>query len=114
MRAFFFVLILAVVALIVLVQTGLVGVSQTQSARLPSVVAQDGKIVAKGGTAPAFDIQTGSVGVGSRDAAVPLPRVTVGTQSGTVKVPAIEIRNAHSKPAAPPLPPAPAPVINAQ
>ena len=110
MRAFFFVLILAVVALIVLVQTGLVGVSQTRPAQLPSVSAQDGKIVARGGTAPAFDVQTGSVGVGSRDAAVPLPKVTIGTQPGSVKLPAIEVRNAHSQPAAP----APLPVTNAQ
>ena len=112
MRAFFFVLIVAVVALIVLIQTGLVGVSQTQPARLPSVAAQDGKIVARGGTAPAFDVQTGSVGVGSRDAAVPLPKVTVGTQPGSVRVPAIEVRGANSQPAPPP--PTPAPVTNAQ
>ena len=108
MRAFFFILILAVVALIVLIQTGLVGVSQTQSAQLPSVSAQGGKIVAKGGEAPAFDVQTGSIGIGSRDAAVPLPKVTIGTQPGAVKVPAIEVRNAHTPP------PAPAPVTNAQ
>ena len=110
MRAVFFILILAVVALIGLVQTGLVGVTQTRNAALPSVSAQGGKIVAKGGATPAFDVQTGSVGVGSRDAAVPLPKVTIGTQPGAVKVPSIEVRNAHSQPATPP----PAPMANAQ
>ena len=48
--------------------------------------------------------------MGSRDAAVPLPKVTIGTQPGAVKVPSIEVRNAHSQPATPP----PAPVANAQ
>ena len=110
MRAVFFILILAVVALIVLVQTGLIGVTQTRNAALPSVSAEGGKIVAKAGETPAFDVQTGSVGIGSRDAAVPLPKVTIGTQPGAIKVPAIEVRNAHSQPAAP----APAPVTNAQ
>lgn len=110
MRALFFVLILAVVALIILVQTGLVGVSQTQPATMPSVSAQGGKIVAKGGTAPAFDVETGSVGVGTRPTAVPVPKLTVSTQPGTVNIPAINVRNAHSQPGAP----APAPVANNQ
>jgi hypothetical protein len=34
-------------------------------------------VVAKGGQAPAFDVQTGSVVVGSRDATVKVPQLQV-------------------------------------
>ena len=47
MRTIFFILILAVVAGIVGVSTGLINVSQTREARAPGVTAEGGKIEAR-------------------------------------------------------------------
>ena len=91
MRAILLVLILAVVAIIVLVATGLVDISQVRGAKAPDVSASSNGITASGGQAPAFDIETGSVSVGARDA--------------TVKVPALQVNPAgKDAPAAQPAP----------
>ena len=47
---------------------------------------------ATGGQAPEFDVQTGSVGVGSREANVALPTLKVEQQSRNVSVPVLEVR----------------------
>jgi len=77
MRAILLVLILAVVAIIVLVATGLVDISQVRGAKAPNVSASSNGITASGGQAPAFDIETGSVSVGARDATVKVPALKV-------------------------------------
>jgi hypothetical protein len=77
MRAILLVLILAVVAIIALVATGLVDIRQIRGAKAPDVSATSNGVTAKGGQAPAFDIETGSVSVGTRDAKVKVPAVTV-------------------------------------
>src|SRR6187402_2242991 len=70
MRAVLLILIVGVVALIILVATGLVDISQTRGARAPQIEAENGAIRAQGGQTPAFEVQTGSVEVGTRDANV--------------------------------------------
>jgi hypothetical protein len=85
MRAIFLILIVGVVALIGAISLGLIDISQVRGAKAPTLEANDGKIVAKGGQAPAFEVETGSVGVGSRDQNVTAPTVTV-------KVPTVEVR----------------------
>ena len=95
MRAILLVLILAVVAIIVLVATGLVDINQVRGAKAPDVAASREGITASGGQAPAFDIETGSVSVGSRDA--------------TVKVPALKVNQAGNDAAAAPVQNQPAP-----
>ena len=92
MRAFFFILILAVVALIVGVSTGLINISQTREAKAPGVTAQGGKIEAHGGQTPAFDVQTGTIGVGSKTVDAPLPTLKVERGNKQVTVPALEVR----------------------
>ncbi|MEO5612534.1 MAG: hypothetical protein ABIT68_07230 [Sphingomicrobium sp.] len=77
MRAILLVLILAVVAIIALVATGLVDVRQIRGARAPDLSATRNGVTAKGGQAPAFDIETGSVSVGTRDAKVKVPALRV-------------------------------------
>ena len=77
MRAILLVLILAVVAIIALVATGLVDINQVRGAKAPNVAASGDGITASGGQAPAFDIETGSVSVGSRDATVKVPALKV-------------------------------------
>ena len=77
MRAILLVLILAVVAIIALVATGLVDVRQIRGARAPDLSATRNGVTAKGGQAPAFDIETGSVSLGTRDAKVKVPALRV-------------------------------------
>jgi hypothetical protein len=79
MRAVILILIVAVVALIVLVATGLLNINQTRPAAVPQVQATGNGLVAKGGQAPAFDVQTGTVSVGasSQNVAIPVPTLKV-------------------------------------
>ena len=77
MRAILLVLILAVVAIIALVATGLIDIRQVRGAKAPDVSATSNGVTAKGGQTPAFDIETGSVSVGTRDANVKVPAVIV-------------------------------------
>jgi uncharacterized membrane protein len=92
MRAVMLILIVAVVALIGAFATGYINVNQTRDAKAPSVEASDGAIRATGGQSPAFEVQTGSVGVGTREANVSLPKVQVKRDQQSVKVPVVEVR----------------------
>jgi len=93
-RAILLLLILVVVALIAAIATGLVDVSQTRKAEAPRIEAGDGAIRAEGGQAPRFEVETGTLGVGTRDANVAVPRVEVKRDSAQVKVPSVEVRRA--------------------
>ena len=73
MRALLFILIIAVVAVLVAVGTGFLNISQIRGARAPEVSATRNGVTAKGGQAPAFDVQTGSVKVGTKEATVKVP-----------------------------------------
>lgn len=100
MRAIIFILILAVVAIIAALGTGLVDLDVTRGARAPNVEATGNGVVARGGQTPAFDVETGSVQVGTTQANVTLPRIEiqpVGNDSG------------QAPPAAQPAQPAPPP-----
>ena len=77
MRAVILVLILAVVAVIALIATGLVDPRLVRGAQAPDVDVSRNGVTASGGQAPAFDIETGSVAVGTRDAQVKVPAVRV-------------------------------------
>jgi len=77
MRAVILILILVVLVLLVGVATGYIDINQIRGARAPEVSATGNGIQAKGGQAPAFDVETGSVQVGTRNATVTLPDVKV-------------------------------------
>ncbi|HEU4499763.1 MAG TPA: hypothetical protein VFR60_10530 [Sphingomicrobium sp.] len=94
MRAVLLVLILGIVALIALFASGLINVSQTREARAPQVEAVDGSIRAQGGQSPAFEVQTGSVEVGTRETNVAVPKVEVKRDQAQMKVPSVEVRPA--------------------
>ena len=90
MRTIILILILAVVALIAAIQTGFLNIDQTRGAAAPDISADSSGVTAAGGQAPAFDIQTGSVGVGTQPAnfTVPVPQVQInppaeGNQAAT-------------------------------
>ena len=77
MRAVILVLILIVVAAIVLIASGLVDINQVRGARAPNIDASSNGVTASGGQAPAFDVETGTVSVGTRDANVKVPSLRV-------------------------------------
>ena len=77
MRAVILVLIIAVVAIVAAIATGFLNINQIRGAKAPEVTATRNGVTAKGGQAPAFDVETGSVKVGSKDATVKVPTVEV-------------------------------------
>lgn len=85
MRGFLLILIVIVVALIAAVASGFLNINQIRGAEAPVVSATHNGVVAKGGQAPAFDVQTGSVEIGTRNATVKLPEVQVKPPSNEVQ-----------------------------
>ena len=77
MRALLIILIIAVVAVLVAVGTGFLDINQTRDAKAPELSATRNGVTAKGGQAPAFDVQTGSVKVGTKETKVKVPALVV-------------------------------------
>jgi hypothetical protein len=77
MRAVLFVVIIAVLALLAAIASGFLHVNQTRSAKAPDVSATRNGVTAKGGQPPAFQVETGSVQVGSRNQTVKVPELRV-------------------------------------
>lgn len=94
MRAILLVLILGVVALIAAIATGFLSVGQTRDARAPTIQSTDGSLQAQGGQAPSFEVQTGSVEVGTREANVAVPRVEIKRDKAQVDVPTVKVKPA--------------------
>ena len=116
MRPIFLILIVAVAVLILAVMTGMINLRQTEPAVAPGIETSDGRIVARRGQAPAFDIETGSIGVVTGNASVAVPKVEIQPSNTRIAVPSIEVRRpgaAPTPPTAPPAPPAPAAPGNA-
>lgn len=83
MRVILFILILAVAALLIALATGFLSLHLTRAAKAPDISASG----AKGGQPPTFDIETGSVAVGTKRKNIAMPVVKVvppGQQSNTV------------------------------
>jgi uncharacterized protein involved in outer membrane biogenesis len=77
MRAILFILIIAVLAIIVALATGFLDVNQIRGVQAPQVSATGNGITAKGGQAPAFDVETGSVSIGTKNATVKVPALII-------------------------------------
>lgn len=77
MRAILFVIILAIVAIIGAIATGFLNINQTREAQAPQISATHNGVVSKGGQAPAFEVETGSVKIGSKDSTVKVPAVEI-------------------------------------
>ncbi|HEX6660826.1 MAG TPA: hypothetical protein VF067_03025 [Sphingomicrobium sp.] len=77
MRAILLILILIVLALLAGVATGFLDINQIRGAQAPEVRATTNGIVAKGGQTPKFDVETGSVEIGTRNATVKVPDMRV-------------------------------------
>ncbi len=78
MRTAILILVIIILAIIAAIATGFLDINQIRGAQAPQVSATHNGVVARGGQTPAFDVQTGSV--------------TVGSKETTVKVPALEVQ----------------------
>lgn len=70
MRGLLLILVIVVIAAIAAIKLGYIDVSQTKLGALPSVAVS-------GGSAPAFDVKTANVSVGSENKTVAVPTVKV-------------------------------------
>ena len=77
MRAVLIIVIIAVVAVLGAIATGFLNINQIRGAEAPRVGASNNGVTAQGGQAPAFEVETGSIKVGSKDANVKLPTIQV-------------------------------------
>ena len=77
MRTLIIILIIAVLAMLVAIGTGFLNINQIREAKAPQVSATRNGVTAKGGQAPAFDVETGSVKVGTKETNVKVPALIV-------------------------------------
>lgn len=77
MRPAIFILIVAVIVLLIGIGSGFVDINQIRGAQAPEITATHNGVVAQGGQTPAFEVETGSVKVGSKQATVKVPSVAV-------------------------------------
>jgi hypothetical protein len=77
MRALLLILIIVVVAILIALASGFLNINQTRQAKAPEVSTTRNGVTAKGGQAPAFDVETGSVKVGTKQTTVKVPALVV-------------------------------------
>jgi hypothetical protein len=77
MRALILILIVVIVGVLIALGTGFLKLNQTRGAKAPEVSATRNGVTAKGGQAPAFDVETGSVKVGTKPTTVRVPALVV-------------------------------------
>ena len=77
MRAVILVLVILILAVIGAIASGFLDINQIRGAQAPEITATRNGITAKGGQAPAFDVETGSVKVGTANATVKVPKLEV-------------------------------------
>ena len=97
MRAVLLILILAVVAVIAAVATGMIDISQTREARAPEISATTNGITASGGQSPAFQVETGSVQVGTGETNVTTPTVRIEGKQTQVQTPTVTVQRAGNQ-----------------
>lgn len=77
MRVLVFILIVAILVVIAGIATGFLNISQIRTGKVPQVSATRNGVTAKGGQPPAFDVETGSVKVGTQQKTVTVPSLQV-------------------------------------
>ena len=77
MRAIILILVVLVLAIIAGIGTGFIDINQIRGAQAPEISATSNGVVAKGGQTPSFDVQTGSVKVGTTNETVKVPKLEV-------------------------------------
>jgi len=87
-RAGIIIAIIAVLAIIAAFAFGLIDIDQTKETKVPEVSVQ-------GGQAPAFDVDTAKVDVGTKSEDITVPKVEVGTTKEEIKVPTVSVDKAN-------------------
>jgi hypothetical protein len=82
MRTVILILILLILIVIAGIASGFIDINQIRGASAPKLSTTGNGVVAKGGQAPAFDVETGSVKLGTKDATVKVPAVVVEKPGG--------------------------------
>jgi hypothetical protein len=77
MRAVILILVILILAVIGAIASGFLDINQIRGAQAPEITATRNGITAKGGQAPAFDVETGTVKVGTANATVKVPKLEV-------------------------------------
>jgi hypothetical protein len=77
LRSLVFLLIVVVVALMIAIASGFLNINQIRGAQAPQLSATRNGVSAKGGQAPAFDVETGSLKVGAKQQTVRVPALVV-------------------------------------
>ena len=77
MRALLFLLIIIVVVVIAAIGSGFLDITRIHGGSTPQVSASGNGISSKSGEAPAFDVETGSVKLGSKETSVKVPTLVV-------------------------------------
>jgi hypothetical protein len=80
--------VVAVLAIIAAFAFGLIDIDQTKETKLPEVAVE-------GGQAPAFDVKTADVDVGTTSTSVEVPKVEVGTTEEKVELPTLDVKKAE-------------------
>jgi hypothetical protein len=87
MRAVIFIIIIAVLVVLAGLGTGYIDINQIRGAQAPQIAATHNGVTAKGGQAPAFEVETGSVKVGTQQKTVNMPTLEVQKPAGNEAVP---------------------------
>lgn len=77
MRALILILIVVIVGVIAAIATGFLNINQVRGIQAPQVSATGNGVTAQGGQAPAFEVETGSVRIGTANATVQVPALEV-------------------------------------
>jgi len=77
MRAVIFVVILAILVVIAGIATGFLNINQIRGAKAPQIATTGNGVTAKGGQTPAFEVETGSVKIGTQQKSVNVPKLEV-------------------------------------
>ena len=88
MRAIIMILILGVLLILAGIGTGYIDIDQIRGAKAPDISTTGNGVVAKGGQTPAFDVETGSVTVGTKETTVKVPEVRVDQPADNQAAPA--------------------------
>ena len=79
---------IVILAVIAVFAFGLVDINQTKETKLPEVAVE-------GGQAPAFDVDTAKVNVGTQKTDINVPKVEVGTTKESIDVPTVDVQKAN-------------------
>jgi hypothetical protein len=82
MRAVLAILIVALVLIVAAIASGYLNIRQIRGGSAPAITATRNSVSASGGKAPAFDVETGSVKVGTKETTVKVPTLKVQKPQG--------------------------------